>query len=324
MKSPASISLALALAVALGAPAARAQANYPSQPIRIVVPFQPGTAPDTTTRFLGQRLAEILKQPVVVDNKPGAGGAIGAGALAKATPDGYTLGYLSNQHLLHPYILKKLPYDPVRDFRSVALLGQSPQMLIVPVTSKAETVAEFVASAKARNVALNYGSGGIGSPAHLAGLVFARQAQLPAIHIPYKGSPESLSALMGGQIDYIITTAATAAPLLKVGKVKALAITSAQRNPAFPALPTLAEALPGGLVYEPWGLLAAPARTPQAIVDKLSMAINQVLAEPRTVDFFSSFGSRVNVNSAKEARIFYLSEAASLAIWVRDYQLQFD
>lgn len=298
---------------------------YPNQAIRIIVPYQPGSSPDSTMRFVGQQLSESLKQPVIIENKPGAGGAIGAEAVAKSNPDGYTLGYLSNQHLVHPYVIKKLAYDPIHDFRAVSQMTQSAQYLLVSPEIKATNVADFIKLAKSRKESVAYGSGGISSPAHLAAEIFAKQAGFPALHVPYKGSPESINALIGGQVDYIVTTAATAVPLLKTRKdIKALAITSKNRSPVLPDVPTLAESMPNGLVYEPWGMIMAPAKTPQPIVDKLNQAFTQILQDKRTVDYFDSFGSTITIQSPKEADAFYKMEAKRLASWINDLHIRFD
>ncbi|MFL6717670.1 MAG: Bug family tripartite tricarboxylate transporter substrate binding protein [Burkholderiaceae bacterium] len=298
---------------------------YPNQPIKIVIPYQPGSSPDSTMRFVGQQLSESLKQPVIIENKPGAGGVIGADAVAKAKPDGYTLGYLSNQHLVHPYVIKELPYDPIRDFRAVSQITKSAQYLLVSPEVKVTNVADFVKLAKSRKEPVTYGSGGISSPAHLAAEIFAKQAGFPALHVPYKGSPESINALIGGQVDYIVTTAATAVPLLKSRKdIRALAVTSNKRSPVFPDVPTLAESMPNGLVYEPWGMIMAPASTPQPIVDKLNKAFTQILKDKRTVEYFDTFGSTITIHTPSEADAFYKTEATRLASWIKDLNIKFD
>lgn len=301
----------------------KAEDAYPSQPIKIVLPFQPGSSPDATIRFIGQQLTQILKQPVIIENRPGAGGLIGGDALAKAKPDGYTLGYLSNQHLLHPYIVGKMPYDPLTAFRAVATMGRSAQVMLVPASSPAGSLMEFIEASKAKSGSLKFGSGGIGSPAHMAGQIFAKQAGLKVVHVPYKGAPESVTALLGGHVDYAIVTAGVAAPLVKANKVKALAVTSENRHEVFNA-PTLAESLPNGLVLEPWSIIAVPAKTPQAVVDKLSQAFTQVLKDKRTIDYYNNLGGEVLIKSPKEADEFYKAEAARLAGWVNDIGLKKD
>lgn len=295
---------------------------YPTQPIKIVMPFQPGSSPDATMRFLGQQLSEILKQPVIIENRPGAGGLIGGDALSKAKPDGYTLGYLSNQHLLHPYIVDRMPYDPLTAFRSVATLGRSAQIMLVPASSRANSLKEFIEMSKAKSGSVKFGSGGIGSPAHLAGQIFAKQAGINAVHVPYKGAPESVTALMGGHVDYVIATAGVAGPLVKASKAKALAVTSASRHSVFPDAPTLAEAIPNGLVLEPWSVMAVPAKTPQPVVDRLNQAFKQVLNSKRTIDYYANLGSEIVIMSPKETDTFYKAEADRLAGWVKDIGLK--
>jgi tripartite-type tricarboxylate transporter receptor subunit TctC len=312
---------ALAFAILAVGPA-KADDAYPNQPIKIVLPYQAGSSPDATMRLIGQQLTQILKQPVIIENRPGAGGLIGGDALAKAKPDGYTLGYLSNQHLLHPYMVDKMPYDPLTAFRSVATLGRSAQVMLVPATSRASSIKEFIESAKAKGGSMKFGSGGIGSPAHLAGQIFAKQAGVNAVHVPYKGAPESVTALLGGHIDYVIATAGVAYPLVKAQKVKALAVTSDSRHEAFPNTPTLAESVPNGLVLEPWSILAVPAKTPQPVIDKLSRAFTQVLKDKRTVDYYHSLGADVMVKSPTETDEFYKAEAGRLANWATEIGLK--
>ncbi len=312
-------ALVLSCSVAV---AAHADDAYPNHPIRVVVPFQPGSSPDATMRFLGQQLAEVLKQPIVIDNRPGAGGLLGGDAVAKAAPDGYTLGYLSNQHLLHPYMVAKMPYDPLKAFAPVSMLGRSAQVLLVPSSNPATDLKSFIANAKAQTGTLKFGSGGIGSPAHLAGQVFARQAGLNVVHVPYKGAPESVTALMGGHLDYVIATAGVAAPVVKSGKARALAVTSDTRHAVFPQVPTLAESFPKGLVLEPWSVIAAPANTPGAVVDRLNKAFAQVLRDPRTVDYYQKLGGEILVLTPQETATYYSDEARRLSEWVGDVGLQ--
>jgi tripartite-type tricarboxylate transporter receptor subunit TctC len=312
-------SMVLAFSVAVPA---HADDSFPSQPIRVVVPFQPGSSPDATMRFLGQQLTEVLKQPIVIDNRPGAGGLMGGDVVAKAPPDGYTLGYLSNQHLLHPYMVAKMPYDPLKAFTPVSMLGRSAQVMLVPASHPATDLRSFLAAAKAKTGTLKFGSGGIGSPAHLAGQVFAKQAGIQAVHVPYKGAPESVTALMGGHLDYVIATAGVAAPVVKSGKARALAVTSDTRHTVFPDVPTLAESFPQGLVLEPWSVIAAPANTPVAVVDKLNKAFAQVLRDPRTVDYYKKLGGEILVLTPNETATYYRDEAKRLSEWVGDVGLQ--
>lgn len=311
-----------AFAAALSFGAAQAQEAFPDHPVTIVVPYQAGSSPDATMRLVGQQLSEVLKQPVIIDNRPGAGGLLGGDILAKAAPDGYTVGFLSNQHLLHPYMVAKTPYDPLTAFRMVAMIGRSAQVLVVPESSPAKDLKSFIEASKAKPGRLKFGSGGIGSPAHLAGQVFAKQAGLNAVHVPYKGAPQAVTALMGDQLDYAIVTAGVAAPLVKAHKLKALAVTSAKRHAVFPDAPPLAEALPGGLVLEPWSVVAVPAKTPQAVVDQLNRAFAQVLADKRTIDYYTKLGGEITVMTPQETEAFYRGEAKRLEGWVADIELK--
>ncbi|RYE88362.1 MAG: tripartite tricarboxylate transporter substrate binding protein, partial [Oxalobacteraceae bacterium] len=183
---------------------ARADEAYPTHPLRWVLPYQAGSQPDIIARFLAQRLGTRLHQVVVVENRPGAGGLIGADIVAKAAPDGYTLGYLSTQHLAHKFLLKSVPYDAVKDFQPIQLVGSVPQVMVVAQANPAKTMADFTARAKASATPVTFGSGGLSSPAHLAGQALASAAGFQAQHVPYKGSPEALSALIGGQVDYAV------------------------------------------------------------------------------------------------------------------------
>jgi len=313
-----------AVALAAFAQCAAAQSDFPSRPIKIIVPYQAGSAPDSQARFVGQKLGELLKQAVVIENRPGAGGLIGGDAVAKAAPDGYTLGYISNQHLAHKYLMRTLPYDLERDLQPIQMIGILPQVLVVAASNPARTVSEFAAQAKAKGQPLTYGSGGIGAPAHLAGQAVAAAAGFKATHVPYKGSPESLTALIGGQIDYIVTTAPTAIPLVKSGKIHALAITSASRSELIPSVPTLTQALPNGFVFESWGVLMTSAQTPKPMVDKLAAALLTVMKEPATVQFFAASGARAETLPPAQLSEFVKTEDSKLAGWIRDAGLKPD
>ena len=275
MKMPALIT-ALALSVAAWLPA-QADDNYPSQPIRVVVPFQPGSSPDATMRFLGQQLSEILKQPIVIDNRPGAGGLMGGDNLAKSKPDGYSLGYLSNQHLLHPYMVAKMPYDPLTAFTQVATLGRSAQVLLVPASNPAGDLKAFIAGAKAKGGTVKFGSGGIGSPAHLAGQVFAKQAGLPGLHVPYKGAAPATIDTVAGNVSVLFAAYPSVSAQVRAGRLKALAVTSLKRLAVAPELPTVAEAALKDFESSQWWGLYGPAGLPAAMVERMNAATNKVL-----------------------------------------------
>lgn len=301
---------------------ASAQGDFPSQPIRFIVPYAPASAPDLQARFIGKKVAEMLKQPVVVDNRPGAGGLIGGEAVAKAAPDGYTIGYFSTQHLVHKYLIKSVPYDVLSDLQPIQMISTGPQVVVVSSANPAKTLGEFVQRAKEAGQPATFGSGGIGSPAHLAGQALAMSGGFKVTHVPYKSSPESLNGLMGGQIDYIVTTSQTAIPLVNSGKVKALAITSPQRSDLMPGVPTLVEAMPNGFTFESWGMLMTPARTPKPVVEKLRTAFEHALKDKETVEFFAKSGFRIETMAPEKLSPFLKEEQKKMESWIRAAELQ--
>ena len=261
------------LAMAQAQPAA-----YPSRPIRLVVPFTPGGSTDILARAIGQELTKAWGQSVVVDNVPGAGGAIGADKVAKAPADGYTLlmGHIGTL-AVNPSLYPKLPYDPVKDFAPVAWVARVPNVLVVHPSVPARNVRELVALAKARPGQLNYGSGGNGSAANLATEYFKLQTGASLLHIPYKGTAPAVTDLMGGQIQVLFTGAPAVIGQLKSGQLRALAVSSPQRLDALPGVPTVAESGYKGFEADQWYGVVAPAGTPPAIIGKLNGQINQAL-----------------------------------------------
>ncbi len=272
--------LAAAGAAALGGilPRAYAASDYPNRPIRLIVPFLAGTSPDNMARALSAELAPKLGQPLVVENMPGAGGIIGGRALKRAAADGYTLGVLANTHVINIHMYKQMPYDPARDFTCIAPLSGGPTALVVPANSPYRTAAELVAAMKRAPGKLNYGSGGKGSIAHLAVESMLHQTGTEAVHVPYKGAPEILTAMLTGQTQFGMPVLSTATSYLRNGQVRALAVTTAERSRYFPNVPTLAEALPPGFVLDNWSGLFAPADLPPALTQRLFTAINEVQA----------------------------------------------
>ena len=240
------IRLLAVLLLTAAAGAAQAQA-WPSKPIRIICPFAPGGIADTYSRLIAQRLAGVLGQPVVVENRTGAGGNIGAEAVARAAPDGYTLvmGNIGT-HAINSILFSKLPYDPVKDFSPVALVLEAEGLLVVHPSVQANSAAELIALARANPGKLSYGSAGIGTSSHLAGELFKSMAKVDVTHVPYKGNMPAITDLMGGQITMIFATMPTVLPQAKAGKLKSIAVIGSIRSTALPELPTLAEAaLPG-------------------------------------------------------------------------------
>jgi len=242
---------------------------YPTKPIRLIVASAPGGAPDILARTVAQKLSDSLGQQVVIDNRPGASGLIGAELAAKAAPDGYTL-FLGTTTLYAtlPNLKSRLPYDPVRDFVSITQIAVASNVLVVNPSLSAKSVSELVLLAKSRPGSLNYASAGSGTPAHLAGAMLNVMAGIDMTHVPYKGAGPALMDVIAGQVQIIITSPIAAGPHINSGKVRALATTGAKRNPALPNLPTVAEALPGYDITQWWGI-SAPARTSPAVVKRL-------------------------------------------------------
>ncbi len=275
---------ALKAVAALGAlPAARtwAQAGYPARPIHIIVPFTPGGSTDILARAIGQALTESWRQQVIVENKPGAGGAIGAEAAAKASPDGYTLfmGHIGTL-AVNPTLYAKLPYDAVADFAPVALVAMVPNVLVVNPAIPARSVAELIALAKAKPGGLSCSSGGSGSAAHLAIEYFKLATGTDILHVPYKGTNPAVTDLIGGQVSMTMTGLPPLLQHIRAGKLRALGVASATRLPQIPDVPTIAESGVPGFEATQWYGVVAPARTPPAIVEKLSAEIRRSLSQP--------------------------------------------
>ena len=247
-----------------------AVALYPERPVRIVVPFAPGGGTDVIARTLAQEMAKDLGISVVIENKPGAGTIIGTQAVAASAPDGYTLLMGTFSHAVNSSLSANLPYDPHKDFAAVALIARSFNMVVVNPKSPFQSVADLIAAAKANPEKLSYGTFGVGTSAHLAGELFKDMARVNLTAVPYKGAAPAITDLIGGQIQVMFTTVASAASLVESGQLRAIAVTSAQRPTAFPRLPTVAEAGIPGYAAESWYGLFAPAGTPADVVDRLN------------------------------------------------------
>ena len=273
----------LVLAAACTA-ALAAQAAYPEKPIKIIVPGVAGGSPDVLTRLIGNELSKKLGQPVVIDNKGGAGGNIGIQALVSSAPDGYTLAYGNNATLTtNEFLFSKLPYNP-QTLVPIGGIGTTSSFLLVNNEVSVKTVAELVAYGKKAERPLQYGSGGIGTTSHLGAELFKTKVGLQsAEHIPYKGSPQAMSDLIAGSLQFYFENIVTAAPQVQAGKVRALAVTSKERSPQLPDLPTMEEAGVQGFVMNAWGGLIAPPGTPREVVMKLNTALNDVLKTPEVI-----------------------------------------
>jgi len=264
---------ALLCAAALVTSSAQAQ-NYPAKPVRLVVPFPPGGGTDIVARTLGERLAAEIGQPVIIDNRPGAGTVIGTDNVAKSAPDGYSLLMATFAHAVNPALQSKLPYSTTQSFAPVALVGRSPNLMVVNPSKPFKSVADVLAHARANPGKLTYGSFGNGTSAHLAGELFKSLAKVDLVHVPYKGAAPALTDLLGGQIDVMFTTVASVAQHVKSERLRALAVTSGNRSPAYPGLPTIAEAGVPGYAAESWYGLYAPAGTPAPIIRRLNAAVH--------------------------------------------------
>jgi tripartite-type tricarboxylate transporter receptor subunit TctC len=284
------MKLALAALLTFFACAAAAQ-SFPSKAIRIIVPFTPGSATDTMARPVAEKLAASLGQQVLVENRPGAGGSIGIAALSKSPADGYTLAVISTGHVVNPVLYANLPYDTLRDFNGVSPLASLPSVLVVSPALGARNVLELVAMAKSRPGQLNYATAGVGSGAHISAEKFRMAAGIEAVHVPLKGSPESLTETMGGRTHFTWTPISTAVGQIRGGQLLALAVSTPRRSPAFPEVPTIAEAgFPRG-EFNFWVGMLAPAGTPRDIVQRLNREIQRALQSPDMSERLAKLGA---------------------------------
>ena len=279
------------LAGALVSSAVMAQAAYPSKPIRFIVPFTAGSGTDIIARTVGDIMSKGLGQPIIIENKPGAGGTIAAAQVAKGEADGYTVLIHSSGHALNPAIYPSLSYDTVRDLTGITPLAALPNVMVVSPERGWKTVADVVAAAKAKPGALNYASAGVGSATHLNAEKFKLQAGFDAVHVPFKGTPEALSDVIGGRNDWFFAPLSSALPLIKDGKLMALAVSTPQRTPALPQVPTTLEAGIPGSDYTFWvGMIVASA-TPAPVVKRLHDEALKALASPEVKERMNKLGA---------------------------------
>jgi tripartite-type tricarboxylate transporter receptor subunit TctC len=305
--------------LSFGSPFAAAQdaAAFPSKPIHIIVPFTAGSATDILARTIGERLSPALGQPVIVENRPGAGGTIGISQLAKAAPDGTTLGVVSTGHVVNDALYANLQYDTIRDFAGVAPLASLPSVLIVPPGLGAKQVRDLVAMAKSRGADFNFGTAGIGSAAHINQQKFNSAAGIQPVHIPLKGTPEILNETMAGRIQMAWVPLVSSVGPLRDGKVLALAVSTPARSPALPEVPTIAEAgYPEG-EFNFWVGMLAPARTPREIIARLNGEIARALQLPETRQRLANLGAEPMSLSAEQFDGFIRQEHASLGKLMR-------
>jgi len=301
-----------------------AQTNYPEKPIRMVVGFPPGSSSDTVARLLGQKFAEAWGKPVLIDNAAGAAGNIAADRVAKAEPDGYTLGLLASPPLVVNPSLYKLAYDPVKDFAPVSQVTVSPNILVVHNTVPAKSVKELVALAKAQPGGLTFASGGSGSANHMAAELFKSMAGVDIRHIPYKGVPLAIPDLLGGRVTMIFSPTAIVLPLVREGKLRALAVTTLKRSSAVPELPTIAESGFPGFESTGWNGLLAPARTPATILRKLRLETVKALALPDVRAKLADLGVEGIGNSPDEFAAVIKSEIPKWAKVIKESGMKAD
>jgi tripartite-type tricarboxylate transporter receptor subunit TctC len=315
MKRLVSVAMGIALAVAT----AQVMADtWPSKPIKWIVPFAPGGTTDILARTIGEKLAVALGQPVIVENKPGAGGGLGADFVAKAAPDGYTiLGGTISTNAINASLYKDLPYDPVKDFIPVTLIARVPNMLVVNNDVPAKSVAELIVLMKKNPGKYTFASSGNGTSQHLSGELFKSMTGVDMQHIPYKGSPPALQDVMGGSVTMTFDNITTAWPLAKGGKLRALAVTTAKRSPAAPDVPTLAEAGVAGYEIGSWQGVFAPAGTPPEIVKRLNAEIVRIINLPEVKDKLLILGAEPVGNSSEEFTVFVKAEVVKWGDVVR-------
>jgi tripartite-type tricarboxylate transporter receptor subunit TctC len=293
------LKLPLFIAAAFAVVTAHAQPNdstFPSKPIRVIVPFTPASATDILARILAPKLVDRWGKQVVIDNRPSAGGIVAFKIVAEGTPDGHTLtvtgsNWSGSAALYHG----KLPYDPIKDFTGVSQVATTPLVLVVTAGAGAKMLKEWIPIAKSKP--LNFGSSGIGSGPHYAAELFNLNATIKAVHVPYRGSPEVLNDMMAGRIDYFFSPILAASALIKSKRVTALGVTTAQRAPAMPELPTLAEAGLAGFEYQGWYGILAPAKTPRAIVNQLAAEVGRIVEMPDVKEHIANQGASARSSS---------------------------
>ncbi|UOB05694.1 tripartite tricarboxylate transporter substrate binding protein [Diaphorobacter nitroreducens] len=304
---------------------AQPDANWPSKPIKWVVPFPPGGAMDVIARTLGEKAGRTLGQPFVIENRPGAGGNIGADAVAKSPADGYTIMITSIGMATNKALYPRLSYDPVKDFAPISLLAIVPNVLVVNTAKTTDkSVADVIAHAKRDPGKLTYASAGNGTSIHLAGEVFASMAGLNLLHVPYKGSGPAVTDMLGGQVDLMFDSITSARPHIQAGKLRALGVTSAKRSATLPDVPTIAEAGVPGYEVSPWFAVFAPAGTPAAIVNKINAALIDAMKQPDTVAKFETIGAEPIGTTPQQLATHLDKELARWGALIKERNIRMD
>ncbi len=277
----------------------RESANYPERPIRLVVPQSPGGATNFVGRLIASLLSDQLGEAIVVDNRPGAATIVGTELVARAIPDGYTLLMVPSSFAILPSIKKQLSFDPIKDFVPLTTLTTYPNVVLVRLSFPVNSIQQLISLAKAKPGSINFASGGVGTGTHLGAELFDKMAAIKMFHVPYKGGGPALNALVGGHVDLQFTPMPTALPLIRAGKLKGLAVSSAQRSPLLPDMPTVAESGVPGYEQITWNGLVAPAHVPPAIAQKLNVEVNEILRMPSTKDTLAASGLEPGGTSQK-------------------------
>ncbi len=312
----------VALSLVVATPSLTQAQNYPNRPIRMVLPFSPGGAADAPGRVLMQKLSEVLGQQVFVDNRPGAGGTIGAASVAKATPDGYTLLLISNTHVISASLYKNLPYDSVTDFAPVLQFSEAPNVLVVHPSLPVKSVRELIALAKEKPGKIDYASSGNGSSQHLFAALFSSMAGVNMFHIPYKGSAQATTELLGGEVKVGFPGIAGMLQYIKDGRLRALAVTGAKRSPELPDVPTIAEAGLKGYEATLWLGILGPAALPKEIITKLNTAMSGILKQPDVQHSLQAVGTEIVYRTPGEFGEYVRAEQKKWSTVVKEIGLK--
>lgn len=317
--------LAGALLLGFGSVAAQAQAAFPNQPIKVIVPFPPGGGTDVVTRLLVDKMRESTGWTFVVDNKAGAGGNIGLDTVAKSKPDGYTIGMGQTANLaINPTLYAKMPYDVAKDLVPIALVAGQPVVLVVNAPSRFKTLVDLVAAAKEKAGTVTMASAGNGTVGHLTGELFAKQYGIKVVHVPYKGAGPAATDLLGGQVDFYFATPQTVVSFVKAGKLRALAVSSTRRLPVLPDVPTVAESGRKGFDTSDWKLLVAPVGTPAEIVKRLNAEVEKAMSKPATLAQLLAEGSVPMSGAPQDVATYLKTEQQRWSAVVRESAVKVD
>src|SRR5690349_310854 len=309
-------ALCAAASFACGAPAAHSAqrdpaAGFPNRPIRVIVPFTPGGQPDIFSRLISQKVGEALGQQMIVDNRTGAGGLVGTKTVADSNPDGYTLLSNSSSHTILPSV-RKAGYDVRRDFAGISMIYNAAYLLVVPAGSSPKTVQDLIALARSKPGQLNLASAGLGSGTHFAGEMFKHAAGIEVVHVPYKGIPEATNDLIAGRVQLFMAPLASATPLVRDGRMRALGVTSLKRAAVFPDIPTIAESGLKDFRWDSWGAMFAPAKTPRPVIARLNRAVTDALRQPEVEKAMRALGAEPSPTTPAELDQFVAQDVAKV------------